>query len=91
MQIQESFYQMSWKSFNKLNGVIGPHIHSEPKANVPNSPIPSEICLAVALRYFVRGSMLDIMISHGIWLIVDAINSLPDFDMEYPNSHVAQK
>jgi len=44
--------------------------------------------------------MLDIMISHGIsrtncylsiWLIVDAINCHPDFEMKYPKSHAAQK
>jgi hypothetical protein len=89
---------MSWKSFKKLNRQISPEIIT--KENVPNGPIPSGIRLAVALRYFAGGSMLDIMISHGIsrsecylsiWLIVNAINSNPDFDMVFPRSHAAQK
>jgi hypothetical protein len=93
-------YRMSWKSFKKLHQLLCPRIAIEPRVCVPNGPIPSEICLAVALRYFAGGSMLDIMISHGIlrtesytsiWLIVDAINSLPEFDMEYPKTQEAQK
>jgi hypothetical protein len=27
----------------------------------------------------------------SIWLIINAINSLPDFDMKYPKSHAAEK
>ena len=34
--------------------------------HVHNGDISSEICLAVALRYFVGGSYLDIPVSHGI-------------------------
>ena len=93
---------MSWKSFKKLNNIIQPHIQSHHECNSgPNGPIPSEICLAVALRYFAGASMIDIMISHGLsyaecyqsmWMIVDIINKIPEFhDLTYPKSHDEQK
>ena len=40
--------------------------HNLPSFHVHNGEIRSEICLAVALRYFTCGSYLDITISHGI-------------------------
>jgi len=95
-------YCMSWKSFKKLNNIIQPHIQSHHECNSgPNGPIPSEICLAVALQYFAGASMVDIMISHGlsyaecyqsVWMIVDIINKIPEFrDLTYPKSHDEQK
>ena len=40
--------------------------HDLPSFHIHNGEIRSEICLAVALRYFAGGSYLDITISHGI-------------------------
>ena len=57
--------------------------HNLPCFHIHNGEIRSEICLAVALRYFTGGLYLDITISHGIgkadvyrsiWVVVHATN-----------------
>jgi hypothetical protein len=56
--------------------------------------------LAAALRYFAGGSAHDIMSAFGlshtavfdsVWSVVEAVNQLPEFYIEYPNSHTEQK
>ena len=58
-------------------------MHDSPTFYIHNGEIRSEICLAVALRYFAGGSYLDTTISHGIgktdvycsvWVVVHAMN-----------------
>lgn len=67
---------------------------------IPNGIITTSVRLAIALRYFAGGSPYDIMAKYGVshssvfesvWIIVDSINSLPDFDIIYPTSHDCQK
>lgn len=68
---------------------------------IPNGPISTKVCLAVALRYFAGGSPYDIMsmsvygISHtaimdSVWSVVEAVNLVPEFQIEYPKSHTEQ-
>ena len=67
---------------------------------IPNGPISTKVCLAAALRYFAGGSAHDIMSAYGlshtavfdsVWSVVEAVNQLPEFYIEYPNSHTEQK
>jgi hypothetical protein len=66
---------------------------------VCNGPVSTTIWLACALRYFSGGSPYDIMEKYGIseasvresiWAIVEAVNSLDEFIIEYPDSEEAQ-
>jgi hypothetical protein len=66
---------------------------------IPNGPISTKVCLAVALCYFAGGSPYDIMSVYGIshtaimdsvWSVVEAVNLLPEFQIEYPKSHTEQ-
>ena len=66
---------------------------------IPNGPISTKVRLAVALRYFAGGSPYDIMSVYGIshtaimdsvWSVVEAVNLLPEFHIEYPKSHTEQ-
>ena len=65
-----------------------------------NGPITTSICLGAALRYFAGGSAYDIMYVFGIsytevllsmWIIVEAINNCPQFDISYPESVEEQR
>jgi hypothetical protein len=67
---------------------------------IPNGPISTKVRLAAALRYFAGGSPHDIMSAFGlshtavfdsVWSVVEAVNQLPEFYIEYPNSHTEQK
>lgn len=67
---------------------------------IPNGPISTKVRLAVALRYFSGGSPYDIMSVYGlshtavmdsVWSVVEAVNLLPEFSIEYPKSHIKQK
>ena len=67
--------------------------HDLPSFHIHNGEIRSEICLAVALRYFAGGSYLDITISHGIgktdvyhsiWAVVHATNRCPRLQFQFP-------
>jgi hypothetical protein len=61
---------------------------------VRNGPISTCVWLACALRYFAGGSPYDIMAKYGVshasaldsvWAVVEAMNSLDEFIIEYPN------
>jgi hypothetical protein len=61
---------------------------------VRNGPISTSVWLACALRYFAGGSPYDIMAKYGVshasaldsvWAVVEAVNSLDEFIIEYPN------
>ncbi len=60
-----------------------------------NDPITTCIWLACALRYFAGASPYDIMAKYGIseksvsesvWAVVEAVNNLDEFIIEYPDS-----
>jgi hypothetical protein len=67
---------------------------------IPNGPITSSIHLGAALRYFAGGSAYDIICVFGIsysevlssvWIVVDAINNCPDFEISYPKTIKEQR
>jgi hypothetical protein len=67
---------------------------------VPNGPISTSVRLACALQYFAGGSPYDIMSKYGIshsevmetmWYVVEAINKLDEFKIEYPELADAQE
>jgi hypothetical protein len=62
---------------------------------VRNGPITTSVRLACAIRYFAGGSPYDIMakyeVSHSqmmesVWYVVEAVNNLDEFAIEYPES-----
>jgi len=64
-----------------------------------HSGIMPEICLVCALRWFAGGSAYDIMTTFGILhseefasalFVVQAVNSLKEFDNVYPANHNKQ-
>jgi hypothetical protein len=71
-----------------------------PRRFVPNGPICPDVRLACAIRWFSGASSYDLMTTYGIghsdtlrsyWFVVDAINSHPNFKIEYPTDHDAQR
>jgi hypothetical protein len=95
---------MSWRSFKKLKGSLKPLIEKETEQSLkhsspPNGRVLAELALSAAIRYFAGGSVWDIMISHGIsrsevyaciWIVVDAVNAQPSFDITFPSTHSQQ-
>jgi hypothetical protein len=67
---------------------------------VPNGVVATSVRLACALRYFAGGSPCDLMGKYGIshtqvldsvWNVVEAINRLRKFFIEYPSDHKEQE
>jgi hypothetical protein len=67
---------------------------------ITNGPVSTSICLACALRYFAGGCPFDIMSVYGVshtiilgsvWYVVEAVNQLPEFHIQYPRSLLEQK
>ena len=67
---------------------------------IPNEPVCTSVRLACALHYFAGGSPYDIMSAYGVlhtiildsvWCVVDAMNQLTEFHIEYPRSLAEQK
>ena len=65
-----------------------------------NGPSETSIWLACAICYFAGGSVYDLMIKYGIsnsavydsiWAVVDAVNLLPEFFIQYPDDCNRQK
>ncbi len=59
-----------------------------------NGPISTSVWLACALQYFAGGLPYNIMAKNGVshasaldsvWAVVEAVNSLDEFIIEYPN------
>ena len=78
---------------NNNNQINDTTRHELPSFHIHNGEIRSEICLAVALRYFTGGSYLDITISHrigktdiyhSIWAVVHATNRCPRLQFQFP-------
>ncbi len=62
---------------------------------IPNGVISPSMRLGAAIRYFSGGSPYDIMCVFGVsysevlssvWIVVDAINQCPQFEISYPDS-----
>jgi hypothetical protein len=67
---------------------------------IPNGAISTSVRLALALRYFAGGSPYDLMAKYGVshtsvfdsvWIVVEAIKNVREFDIEYPLSHDEQR
>ena len=67
---------------------------------IPNGVISTSVRLALALHYFAGGSPYDLMAKYGVshtsvfdsvWIVVEAIKNVRDFDIEYPSSHDEQR
>jgi hypothetical protein len=96
-------YRMSQESFWKLVDILSPRMPGGKKrkrGKTVNGSIPGKSRVAMALRYFAGGSRYDIAQAHGVaspevlksvWIVVDAVNHTPRFDMEYPSSHALQQ
>lgn len=70
------------------------------RGKTPNGDIDSASRLSMALRYFAGGDPLDISLVHGVshsevfksvWLVVDAVHSTPDLDINFPTDHAEQR
>ena len=94
-------FRMSFESFQKLSAILQPGMvrRNFSKAHC-NGPIVNDVRLACALRYFAGGATYDIATTFGVapsevpksvWEIVDAVNSAPEFRIQYPTSHEDQK
>jgi hypothetical protein len=99
-------YRMKYSTFKALADELRPHIlhacgkKGGPRRFVPNGPICPDVRLACAIRWFSGASSYDLMTTYGIghsdtlrsyWFVVDAINSHPNFKIEYPTDHDAQR
>ena len=67
---------------------------------IPNGPICTSARLGAAIRYFAGGSPYDIVFMFGIsyvqvmtsvWIVVEAINTCPQFDVLYPDTLEEQR
>jgi hypothetical protein len=94
-------FRMSPSSFKKLAQKLSLYIASCSKkfptrsSHCVNGPIYPEIRLGCAIRYFAGGAPPDIMALFGVghtdvlesvWNVVDAMNSHPEFKLQYPDS-----
>jgi len=97
---------MTRTTFNRLLTILQPYIKEQTAASetdtfyIHNGPITADMRLGAALRYYSGGCPLDIMsvfgMSHtevlaSVTIITKAINSVPDFVIEYPYCHTQQK
>ena len=84
-------YRVSWESFNTLLKILEPKLQVSNERQACNSrsgkPIQLQTRLAIALRYFAGGDVLDLILIYGvsrasvfscIWCAVNAINSRLD-------------
>ena len=64
-----------------------------------NGPLTTCVQLACALRFFAGASQYDIMAKYGIseksvsesvWAVVEAVNNLDEFIIEYPDTEEVQ-
>jgi hypothetical protein len=92
-------YRMSSDRFNQLVSLLKPFLPPKNRLG-PNGPIPIEIELSIALRYFAGGSPYDLLLSHGvshstifnsIWRIVHAINECESLRILFPSDHNVQR
>jgi hypothetical protein len=99
-------YRMQYSTFKALADKLRHDIINAsgkkggPRRFIPNGPICPDVRLACAIRWFSGASAYDLMTTYGIghsdtvqsyWYVVDAINSHPKFNIEYPKDHDDQR
>lgn len=98
-------YRMTYISFKRLAALLRPLISASTGYKgtpryCPNGPIPPDVRLACAIRWFAGGSTYDIMTTFGVshtdtinsyWYVVDAVNQHPGFTISYPDDHDKQR
>ncbi len=86
------------RGYDKKGGLPGGNYSLPPVRK--NGPITTSVRLACAIRFFAGGSLYDIMgkcgISHSevmesVWYVVDAVNTVEEFTIEYPGSAEKQE
>jgi hypothetical protein len=92
---------MSYENFNILAHKLQPFMKFRDfSMSRINGPIPQNVRLACAIRYFAGGSPYDLATTFGIgvseiydsvWDVVDALNGHPQFSIKYPQSHEEQR
>ena len=92
-------YRMTPESFWNLHQLLERKLENPNKrkrGKAPNGLIPSDLRLAMALRYMCGGDPYDIALSHGVhsgevkkscWMVVDAVNKTESMAIQYPVSH----
>ena len=96
-------YRMSPESFWNLHQLLERKLENPKKRRRGRARnallIPSDLRLAMALRYMCGGDPYDIALSHGVhsgevknscWMVVDAVNMTESMAIEYPVSHEDQ-
>jgi hypothetical protein len=95
-------YRMDYDSFLALTDSLKSHLQKTATAGAVNGVIEPFLRVAVALRYFSGGAILDIMVVHGIshteayesvWMVVDAVNHgqlSQTYPLSYPDNREIQ-
>eukprot|EP00957_Ditylum_brightwellii_P191583 14586639-Ditylum_brightwellii.AAC.1 len=93
---------MKKKNFYKLHSALEPYLCCcfNPKGGGKQDPntcsylIKAETRLSIAICYFAGGSLLDIMLTHGVlfasvytsvWGVVDCMNECKELELHFPN------
>jgi hypothetical protein len=92
---------MTYELFVRLVEKISPYLpHSDACMARVNGPIPDLTRITASLRYFGGGSPCNIAplfgihfneVHQSVWRVVDKVNNLTDFAIEYSASHRKQK
>lgn len=92
-------YRMDCQAFGKLLEILRDKLKKKTRRG-PNGPLPDELRLSAALRYFAGGSYLDIVLSHGIsrstlfecvWDVVEAVNMSQELNFCFPSDYNVQR
>jgi hypothetical protein len=101
--IFRKMYRMNRDEFEKLHELLLPrlpNIKKRSRGGTPNGDICSRTRLCMALRFCAGGDKYDISATHvvhpnevykSLWLVVDAINNHPFFDITFPSSYEEQQ
>ncbi len=99
-------YRMKYGTFKRLATGLRPCIiaamgRTGTPRFIRNGQITLDFCLACALRWFAGGSAYDIMTTYSIghtdtiksvwYVLVDAVNRHPRFNIVYPDDHDTQR
>jgi hypothetical protein len=100
-------YHMTKTSFESLYDILRPRLDAEflpsgqggERVHDSSYYMSTKIHLSIALRYFVGGSVYDIMQVHGVdlqsvydsvWGVVDVINNTPELAFHFPSKDQQQ-
>ena len=98
-------FRMSYEDFQELCRLLNPRLDALQLNNGqrdwgPNGRIANSIRVACAIRYFAGGAVYDILTVFGISesslyasisMVVDAVNSCPQFELKYPENEERQQ